>query len=107
MVAVKKTIAAPPGVTPEPVINPAAQPPAAPEVKGKLGEMVKLLSGPGGATLNDLVASTGWQEHSVRGALAGALKKRGLVIRSQKVDDVRTYILVTPADAGQTATGSQ
>jgi hypothetical protein len=35
--------------------------------------------------------ATGWQQHSVRGALAGALKKRGHTINSDKVDGVRRY----------------
>jgi hypothetical protein len=34
-----------------------------------------------------MVAATGWQSHTVRGAMAGALKKRlGLTIASDKVE---------------------
>jgi hypothetical protein len=43
------------------------------------------------------VGATGWQQHSVRGAMAGALKKRGLVITSEKVQDVRRYRASQPA----------
>ena len=40
-----------------------------------------------GATIAQIVAATGWQPHTVRGAFAGALKKRlGLTIASEKVD---------------------
>jgi hypothetical protein len=40
-----------------------------------------------GATLAEIVEATGWQRHAVRGALAGALKKRlGLKITSEKVE---------------------
>ena len=40
-----------------------------------------------GATINEIVAATGWQPHTVRGAFAGALKKRlGLTIVSEKVE---------------------
>ena len=40
-----------------------------------------------GATIAEVVAVTGWQPHTVRGALAGALKKRlGLTIDSEKVE---------------------
>ena len=39
---------------------------------------------------------TGWQMHSVRGAIAGALKnKRGLPIVSAKVDGERRYRIET------------
>jgi hypothetical protein len=38
-----------------------------------------------------MTSATGWQTHSVRGALAGALKRRGLVITSEKVDGIRRY----------------
>jgi hypothetical protein len=40
-----------------------------------------------GATIVQIVAATGWQPHTVRGAFAGALKKRlGLTVNSEKVD---------------------
>ena len=41
------------------------------------------------------MAATGWQSHTVRGAMAGALKKKlGLTIDSEKVDGRgRCYML--------------
>ncbi|MBE7183841.1 MAG: DUF3489 domain-containing protein [Methylobacterium mesophilicum] len=40
-----------------------------------------------GATVDEIAAATGWQKHTVRGAMAGALKKRlGLSITSEKVE---------------------
>ena len=40
-----------------------------------------------GATLAQIVEVTGWQPHTVRGALAGALKKRlGLAVTSEKIE---------------------
>jgi hypothetical protein len=40
-----------------------------------------------GATIDEMVAATGWQSHTVRGAMAGALNKRlGLAIDSEKLD---------------------
>ena len=42
---------------------------------------------PGGATLDEIVAATGWLSHTARGAMSGALKKKlGLTITSEKVD---------------------
>ena len=40
---------------------------------------------------------TGWQTHSVRGALAGSLKRKGHVVTSDKVDGVRRYRVGVPA----------
>ena len=46
-----------------------------------------MLQRPEGATIAEVVEATGWQPHTVRGALAGALKKRlGLTIVSEKVE---------------------
>ena len=57
----------------------------------KLDQMVSLLRRPKGASLADLSAATGWQPHSVRGALAGSLKKKGHSIRSEKTGGERRY----------------
>jgi hypothetical protein len=65
----------------------SAKPPAS-----KLDQIVTALRAPKGATIAQLVALTGWQPHSVRGAMSGALKKqRGLTISSTKSGDARTY----------------
>jgi hypothetical protein len=46
-----------------------------------------MLKRPEGATIEQIVAATGWQPHTVRGAFAGALKKRlGITVNSEKVD---------------------
>ena len=59
----------------------------------KQAQVIALLQRPTGATLDDLIAVTGWQRHTVRGVLSGALKKRlGLTIRSEKTTgSPRTY----------------
>ena len=58
----------------------------------KLARLEAALRVKGGATISDLMEVTGWQSHSVRGALAGALKKgRGLTITSEKIDGGRRY----------------
>ena len=50
-----------------------------------------MLRRPDGASLADLVAATGWQAHSVRGALAGPLRRKGHVILSEKDAGSRRY----------------
>lgn len=58
----------------------------------KLDKIVSALRAPKGATIAQLVALTGWQTHSVRGALSGALKKqRGFTITSTKPGNERIY----------------
>lgn len=62
--------------------------------RGKLGRVVELLRREGGASLAELQEATGWQAHSVRGALAGALKKKHrLVVTSQKLQGRRVYMI--------------
>ncbi len=49
--------------------------------------LMEMLSQPKGATIADLVAATGWQAHSVRGAISGTLKKqRRLTVTSAVVE---------------------
>ena len=62
----------------------------------KLDQVEMMLLAPTGTTIADIMAATGWQQHSVRGAMAGALKKRGLVITSEKVESVRRYCASKP-----------
>jgi hypothetical protein len=58
----------------------------------KLATVIALLRRKEGATIDQMIKATGWQSHSVRGALSGALKKkRGLAITSAKNGDVRSY----------------
>ena len=47
--------------------------------------LIDLLRRPEGATIAEIVEATGWLAHTVRGAMAGALKKKlGLTITSEK-----------------------
>jgi len=60
--------------------------------KSKLDAVIVALRAPKGATLAQLMALTGWQIHSVRGAMSGALKRqRGLSIVSTKPGTERIY----------------
>ena len=53
----------------------------------KQAALIAMLKRAEGATIPEIVAATGWQPHTVRGAFAGALKKRlGLAVTSAKVE---------------------
>lgn len=78
----------------------APSPPAKPEAKGKIGTVIELLRRPQGASVEAMMKATGWQAHSVRGAMSGAIKKeRGLAVTSEKTDAGRIYRIVEGADA--------
>ncbi|MGB3711053.1 MAG: DUF3489 domain-containing protein [Erythrobacter sp.] len=63
----------------------------------KLDALEKLLRRKNGASIEEMMQATGWQQHSVRGALAGAIKKRGHSISSEKSDSTRRYRIVESA----------
>ena len=49
--------------------------------------LIDLLNRRNGATIAEAASAIGWQTHSVRGAISGALKRKlGLTIRSEIVD---------------------
>lgn len=53
----------------------------------KKATLIAMLRAPDGATIAEIVAATGWQPHTVRGAMAGALKKKlELVVTSEKIE---------------------
>jgi hypothetical protein len=59
----------------------------------KQANVINMLKRAEGATIDQICEATGWQPHTVRGAMAGALKKKlGLDIQSSKESDgARTY----------------
>ena len=78
---VKKTPA-----TIEPV-EAVAAPTASPARSGKVGVLIALMRRPEGAEIEEMMAATGWQAHSVRGFISGSLKKSlGLEVTSEKVE---------------------
>ncbi len=65
----------------------AAQPPAPKPPKPRAGTkqamLIEMLQRSEGATMDQIVAATGWQAHSARGAMSGTLRKKlGLDVRS-------------------------
>ena len=67
----------------------------APKAPSKQQQLAALLVRDEGATLNDMIAATGWLPHTTRAALTG-LKKKGYAITSDKIDGVRTYRGIAP-----------
>jgi hypothetical protein len=69
-----------------------AKEPAGPREGSKTAQVVALLQRKNGATLPELMAKLNWQKHSVRGFMAGAMKKAGYTVESFKSDKgERTY----------------
>jgi hypothetical protein len=62
----------------------------------KTAKVLDLLKRPGGASGKELMKATGWQAHSVRGFLSGAVgKKMGLTVTSTKAEDGERRYSVT------------
>lgn len=58
-----------------------------PRAGTKQAALIAMLRAPDGATIGEITAAIGWQSHTVRGAIAGALKKKlGLDVTSEKVE---------------------
>jgi len=87
---------APADATDAPTEEPAPDTPTGPEAAPKArtpregtkqATLIAMLRAPDGASIEEIMAATGWQSHTVRGAMAGALKKKlGLEVTSEKVD---------------------
>jgi len=73
---------------PETATVPEAAPKASTPRDGtKQATLIAMLRAPEGATIEEIMATIGWQSHTVRGAMAGALKKKlGLEVTSEKVE---------------------
>jgi hypothetical protein len=58
----------------------------------KLSRLEAMLRKPEGATIEQLGKALEWQKHSVRGAIAGSLKRKGIVVASEQGESgLRVY----------------
>lgn len=62
----------------------------------KLAKIIDLMRQPGGATIAQMMATTQWQAHTIRGAISGMIKKKlGLnVVSAKGPDGERVYRIV-------------
>jgi hypothetical protein len=73
----------------------------------KHGQIVAMLRAPAGATIAAIMTITDWQQHSVRGFLAGVVRKKlGLNLVSDMTDKGRVYRIkdgkAAPLSSGRT-----
>ena len=69
--------------------------------RSKQSHVIAMLRSPAGATIDAMMKATGWQQHSVRGFLAGVVRKRlNLKLSSEKVDGNRIY-QIKSSDGGK------
>jgi hypothetical protein len=63
-----------------------------PRAGSKQARVIGLLQRPEGATIDEIASAMGWQRHTVRGLISGALKKKlGLHVLSEGTDRGRLY----------------
>jgi hypothetical protein len=89
-----------------------------PRTGTKQALMIEMLKRPEGATVEQIAAATGWQHHTIRGAISGALKKKlGLTVEATRTREVgpnktgakgssTVYRIPGPATGPETSNGS-
>jgi uncharacterized protein DUF3489 len=70
------------------------------ERNSKQARVIAMLKSPAGATVAAMTKATGWQQHSVRGFLAGVVRKRlRLKLTFQRVEGTRVYRIANGVDS--------
>jgi Protein of unknown function (DUF3489) len=83
----KVTKTAPAAGEPEAAGEPSGK--STPRAGTKQARMIEMLRRPEGATVEQIAAATGWQHHTIRGAISGALKKKlGLTVEAARTREV-------------------
>lgn len=74
----------------------------------KIETLLKLIKRRRGATLTELQSATGWQAHSVRGAISGSLRKKlGYRVSSDETEKRgRFYYIPQLAESGAGQSGA-
>jgi Protein of unknown function (DUF3489) len=81
---------------PAEAMEPCSAGPSAPRGGSKLAQVIELLHRDHGATIEELIAATGWLAHTTRAALTG-LRKRGYAVAIDRSDDKRGSFYRIPA----------
>lgn len=88
------------------VSNGKPRPEAVTQPGTKQALAIAMLRSAEGASIPALMEATAWQQHSVRGFLAGVVRKRlGLPLESTKVDGFRVYRIAEGGGAKQRQDG--
>jgi hypothetical protein len=81
-------------------VAPAGSPRAARQGT-KQAQMIEMLKRPEGASVEQIGKATGWQHHTIRGVISGALKKKlGLTVTSEKREDGERAYRIVETDGG-------
>ncbi len=75
------------GIEPEQPDAGSASKAHTPRTGTKQARLIEMLRAEGGATIDEIATALDWRSHTVRGAMAGALKKKlGLTITCEKIE---------------------
>src|SRR5215208_230274 len=79
----------------------------APRGGSKRAQIIALMQGATGATLNDMVGATGWLPHTTRAALTGLRHKGYAITKSRNAEAKTVYRIDAAAGEGTSSTGAE